>query len=162
MGLVIPDRVVQPGDVPCWDIRRVAGDHVKVPQSGCWRLHGVDAEAGDTGVELVAAHILLAHPQGSLGQLAQHHPAGRHLGGDGQPHAAASGAQVQHPGPLPRRPGQEDRALGQHFRVGPGDDDLPGDVQGQAVKLPFPDDVGHRLTGQTAPGQLLHPALHLV
>ena len=82
------------------------------------------------------------------------------MGGHRQPHAAAAGAQVQHPGPLPRRLGQQNGPLGQHLGVRAGDEHVPGDVQGQAVELPLPDDVGHRFPGQTPPGQLLHPVLH--
>ena len=74
---------------------------------------------------------------------------------------AAPGAQVQNPGSLPRFPCLEDAPLRQQLGVHPGDEHLPGDIQGQAVELPLPDDVGHRLPRQTALDQLLHPPLHL-
>mgnify|MGYP002508278554 CR=1 FL=1 len=50
----------------------------------------------------------------------------------------------------PRLPGLEDAPLGQQLGVHPGDEHVPGDVQGQAVKFPLPNDVGHRV----------HPALY--
>ena len=53
-----------------------------------------------------------------------------------------------------------DGLSGQDLGVGPGDEDVPGDVQGEAVELPLADEVGHRLPGQAAlhqPPDLLLP-----
>ena len=40
-----------------------------------------------------------------------------------------------------------------------GIEHVPGNIQGQAVELPLPDDVGHRLPRQAAAHQVVHPTL---
>ena len=75
-----------------------------------------------------------------------HHPGLGGLGGDGQAHAAAARAEVQHPA-LPQLLYVGDGLFGQHLGVRPGDEDVLGDVQGEAVELPLADEVGHRLPG---------------
>ena len=161
-GLVVPHAHVQPRDVPGGDIGRVAGDHVEIPQGRVGRLQGVGLNAGHPGVELVAADILLAQPEGRLAHIGQHHPAAGHISRHRQTHAAAPGAQIQHPRPLSGGPGQQDGPLGQHLGIHPGDQHVGGDVQAQAIELPLPDEVGHRLPGQPPLQQLRQLLLHRV
>ena len=66
VGLVVLHRHVQPPNVPGGDIGRVTHNGVEVPQGGAGGLQGVHRQAGNPGVQLVAADILLAHPQGPL------------------------------------------------------------------------------------------------
>ena len=74
--------------------------------------------------------------------------------------AAAAAAEIQDPGVhLPA--GQH--LLGgvyQQLRVHPGDEHVRGHGHGQTVKLPRAGDVGHRLPGEAAAGQLLGLLLH--
>ena len=79
----------------------------------------------------------------------------------GQPHAAAAGAQVQHPASLACRSGTEDGPFGQHLCVTSGDEHVAGDIQREAIELPLPHDIGYRLPRQAALDQLLHPPLQL-
>lgn len=137
-------------------------DHVEIPQGRVGRLQGVGLNAGHPGVELVAADILLAQPEGRLAHIGQHHPAAWHVGSHRQTHAAAPGAQIQHPRPLSGGPGQQDGPLGQHLGVHPGDQHVGGDIQAQAIELPLPDEVGHRLPGQPPLQQLRQLLLHRV
>ena len=79
--------------------------------------------------------------------------------GQCQSYAARAGAQVQYPRlGHALQPGQ--RLLHQHLGVRAGDQHALGDVQRQAVKLPFADEVRHRLARQMTLGQPLHLLLH--
>ena len=110
--------------------------------------------------EAVAPDVLTADLQGPVGPLPQEHPGLGGVGRHRQADAAASGAQVQHTA-LPQGLYIGDGLLRQHLRVRSGDQHLRRDVQGQAVKLPLPDEVGHRLPLQVARHQLPGPPLQL-
>ena len=161
-GLIIPDRHVQIRQIPMGNIGWIAGNHVKVPKGRGRGGHGIGLNTGHPGVELVAPDVLLTDAQRPLRQVGQHHAAVRSIGSHCQAHTAASGAQIQYSGPVPRRPRQEDGPFRQHLRIGARNQHLPGNIQWKAVKLPLSDDVGHWLSGQAAACQLLHPVLHLL
>ena len=131
----------------------------KVTQAAGRGLHGVHLQGGHPVGEIVAADILAADPQGSLGQIAQGHPAVRHLAGHRQAHAAGPGTKVQHTASR-IRPQKGQGAVHQSLRVCAGNEHLTVDVQGQAVKLPLADEIGHRLPGQVPLHQAADLLLH--
>ena len=82
-----------------------------------------------------------------------------HLAGNGQPHAAAAGAQVQHATFL-HRAQIGNGLLRQHLGIRAGNQHAFGYIQRQAVKLPLADQIRHRLAVQMALHQLAHLFLH--
>ena len=59
--------------------------------------HHVHGQGDHTARQTIAADVLAADPQRTLRQLAQHHAGIGTLGRHRKTHAAAAGAQVQHP-----------------------------------------------------------------
>ena len=160
MGLKVPHGAVQARNIPVRDIGRVAYHAGERPHGPGGRLEDVQAHDRRPAREAAAADILPAYPDCRRIKLPQQHLALRRAVGHGQPHAAAAGAQVQHPaGPQVRYIGQG--LSGQDLGVGPGDEHGLADVEGEAVKLPLPDEVGHRLPVQMPPGQLPDRPLRL-
>ena len=104
----------------------------------------------------VPPDILAADLEGCVGKFSQHRVNAGALGRNCQTDAAAAGAQVQHPA-VPQGLDIGYCLVHQHLCVRPGDQHVLGDVQGQAVKLPLTDEIGHRLSRQVPGRQLPDP-----
>ena len=97
----------------------------------------------------MAADVPLAQVQGSVGQVHQDGAGVFQRGGDGKPHAARPGAQVQHAGVAGVFFQAADGQLGQHLRVHSGDEGGRIDEEPQAHEIPLADDVGDGFPCQT-------------
>lgn len=97
----------------------------------------------------MAADVPLAQVQGSVGQVHQDGAGVFQRGGDGKPHAARPGAQVQHAGVARVFFQAADGQLGQHLRVHSGDEGGRIDEEPQAHEVPLADDVGDGFPCQT-------------
>ena len=145
-------RHVEAADFAAGDIGRVAQNELKPPQrigeNGCnasrcevaarpptpWRVRFLRAtrSAGSDRSARTTAHL--------NGQVFERRDAD----------AAGPAAQIEQA--AARTAAQEgNAALDQRFGVRPGDEGVGGHLEGQAVKVPLPDDVGQRHAAQAAP-----------
>ena len=155
MRLIVLHGLVQHLHLGGGHIGGIGYDHVVTAQKFRRLLPGVQLDAADPAGEMVVLNVLLRHADGLGRDLPQGNPDIPDPGGNGQSHAAAAGAQIQDPRVLGQQHGLVDGQIRQSFRVVPGDQHIRRHRQGEAVKLPFPQDVRQGLPLEMAAGQFL-------